>query len=174
MRQHLVYTERASPPEATLPLPRECSTRSTDCPTVLLPSKIALRPATNCDPDWRSIVPARRGTRFPLNMRLTQGLRRFQMEVQFILTGMAALAAMVAGALWLISARTKLPISIRQIDMGSLTDADSKAEDDMDRLTNGLRQQAKWSAAAAWFASAAAFLQSVSWLIDLCSTASLT
>ena len=59
----------------------------------------------------------------------------------------SAVLAFAAAVFWFLSARVVIPTAIRQIDFGTLDG--QKTEDDLDRLTNGLRRQSRLSAIAA-------------------------
>jgi hypothetical protein len=69
--------------------------------------------------------------------------------------------AFVAAALWLWSARVRLPATIKQIDFGSIDPAEPEPIDDLRRLTNGLKRQSRLSAWAAGAAAISASLQGV-------------
>jgi len=73
--------------------------------------------------------------------------------LQHLLAGFAFAAA----ALWLWSAKIRLPGAILHIDAGSFSQP--KPIDDLDRLTSGLARQSRLSAQAAVCAGVAALLQ---------------
>jgi hypothetical protein len=81
---------------------------------------------------------------------------------QAMLQYSSAVAAFVAAFLWFWSAWIPLPATIRHVDGGFIGDSQPKPEDDLDRLTAGLRKQSRLSAAGAIAAGIAALLQGFS------------
>jgi hypothetical protein len=75
--------------------------------------------------------------------------------MQYLSAGFAVAAA----ALWLWSAKVRLPEAIRHVDAGFFGGNEPKPIDDLDRLTSGLAQQSRLSSQAAICAGASALLQ---------------
>lgn len=84
-----------------------------------------------------------------------------------ILNILSAFLALVAAAFWLASATVVLPKAIESIDGGSFDQTTPKPDDDLDRLTKGLRKQSKLSANGAIAAALAAFFQGVATVLPL-------